>query len=244
MYAGLASAQAQSGNPKGVQLVQRIDDVLIGVDPISLAVVDNRYVTGIYVRVSADVTGAKPAAPLGYTHFLADCRAPMRFAVISTAATPFDLTPQGSSFRARHEAAQAAVKAITFKQVGMLDASRTVATFACQASLSPSVVVKIAHDLFEKAGPSDLRSALCDLRPNGGEDTREDVEVRFSDSEKVVAVRQQWMSTGKVTDAEISFGSGPLRWRIDRNAAEASLVTPEGKIIFVGSCVAGPSPTP
>jgi hypothetical protein len=68
--------------------------------------------------------------------------------------------------------------------------------------------------------------------------------VRFSDSEKVVAVRQQWMSTGKVTDAEISFGSGPLRWRIDRNAAEASLVTPEGKIIFVGSCVAGPSPTP
>ena len=252
LCAGAAIAHAQAGPAKGVQLVQRIDDVLVGVDPISLAVIDNRYVTGVAVRVNVNVgvnasplvADARPAAPLGYSHFLADCHSPMRFAVLSTAATPFDLTPQGSSFRARYDAARAALAGSAFAPVGMLDGSRALATFACKASLSPSGAVQIARDLFQQGGPADMRSALCDLRPDGALETREDVEVRFSDSEKVVAVQQQWMSTGKVTDTEISFGSGPARWRIDRNTAEASLVTPEGKVIFAGSCVAGGSPKP
>lgn len=244
----VAIVHAQAGNAKGVQLVQRIDDVLVGVDPISLAVIDNRYVTGVYVRVNVNLgvpmAGAQPTAPLGYSHFLADCSSTMRFAVISTATTPFDLTPLGSSFRARYDAARAALTGSAFAPIGMLDGSRAVATFACKASLSPSGSVQIARELFERGGPADIRSALCDLRPDGALETREDVEVRFSDSEKVVAVQQQWMSTGKVTDAEISFGSGPARWRIDRNTAEASLVAPEGRVIFVGSCVAGGNPRP
>ena len=244
LFAGAALAHAQAGNAKGVQLVQRIDDVLIGVDPISLAVIDNRYVTGVFVRVNAEVASTSPAPPLGYSHFLADCHSPMRFMVISTADTPFDLTPQGSSFRARYDAARAALNGLAFTPVGMLDASRAVATFACKASLSPARVAQTARDLFVHGGPPDLRSALCDLRPDGALEAREDVEVRFSDSEKVVAVQQQWMSSGKVTDAEISFGRGPARWRIDRNTAEASLVTPEGKVIFAGSCIAGSSPKP
>ena len=222
---GAAVVHAQAGPAKGVQLVQRIDDVLVGVDPISLAVIDNRYVTGVAVRVNVNVAGALPAAPLAYSHFLADCHSPMRFAVVSTAATPFDLTPQGSSFRARYDAARAALVGSAFAPVGMLDGSRAVATFACKASLSPSGATQIARDLFQQGGPADMRSALCDLRPDGALETREDVEVRFSDSEKVVAVQQQWMSTGKVTDTEISFGSGPARWRIDRNTAEATSAT-------------------
>ena len=51
-----------------------------------------------------------------------------------------------------------------------------------------------------------------------------------------------WMSTGTVTDAEIRFGSGPVRWRIDRNSAEADLVNAAGKVVFMGSCVAAGKP--
>ena len=87
-----------------------------------------------------------------------------------------------------------------------------------------------------------MRSAMCDLRPDGASVTREDVEVRFSDSEKVVSVNRQWLSSGRVTDAEISFGRGNARWRINRNTAEASLVDNNDKVVFVGSCVAGTKP--
>jgi hypothetical protein len=83
---------------------------------------------------------------------------------------------------------------------------------------------------------------MCDLRPDGASVTREDVEVRFSDSEKVVSVNKQWLSSGQVTGAEISFGSGAARWRIDRNSAEASLVNSAGRVIFAGSCVTGKPP--
>jgi ssRNA-specific RNase YbeY (16S rRNA maturation enzyme) len=82
---------------------------------------------------------------------------------------------------------------------------------------------------------------LCDLRPDGAYVAREDVTVRFSDSEKVVAVNNQWLTSGQVTDAEISFGSGTAKWRIDRNSAEAYLIDASGKLLFAGSCVAKPS---
>ena len=38
------AAISATGSGKGVQLVQRVDDVLFGVDPISLAILSNRYV--------------------------------------------------------------------------------------------------------------------------------------------------------------------------------------------------------
>ena len=95
--------------------------------------------------------------------------------------------------------------------------------------------------LFEAGGPPDVRTALCDLQPDGAFVTREDVEVRFSDSEKVVAVANQWLTSGRVTDTEISFGSGGSRWRIDRNTADASLIGGDGKILFMGSCIAKPT---
>ncbi len=225
---------AQAGSGKGVQLVQRVDDVLYGVDPISLAILSNRYVSGVMVKVNAN----QPSPVLGYSHFVADCQSPLRFAIVSSAQSPVDLTSQGASSRARYDAAKAAVDAATFSKVGMLDGSRSVAEFACSSTQRPARIAQIAKDLFEKGGPGDMRTALCDLQPDGALQTREDVEVRFSDSEKVVSVNRQWLSSGRVTDGEISFGSGGARWRIDRDTAEASLVRPGGKVSFVGSCVA------
>lgn len=233
-----------SSQTKAVLLVQRIDDVLYGVDPISLALVDAHHVSGVLVRVNATLSGNAnpPSGPLSYTHFVADCRLPLRLAALTTAASPFDLTPQGASARARLASAGLVLGGSMFVKTKMLDASRSTAEFACATSQRPARAVQIAKDLFEHGGPSDMRTALCDLQPNGAKQTHEDVSVRFSDSEKVVSVNNQWMSTGSVTDTEISFGSGPARWRIDRDTAEASLVTAAGKVIFMGSCVAAGKP--
>ena len=240
----LAQGNAQT---KAVLLVQRIDDVLYGVDPISLAIVDAHHVSGVLVRVNATLSGNvnQPSPPLSYTHFVADCRLPLRLATLATATSPFDLTPQGASARARLASANASLAgsaSSAFVRTKMLDASRSTAEFACATSQRPARAVQIAKDLFENGGPADMRTALCDLQPNGANQTREDVQVRFSDAEKVVSVNNQWMSTGSVTDAEISFGSGPARWRIDRDTAEASLVNSAGKVIFMGSCVAANKP--
>ena len=243
VLAGGAAAQTSaqtSSQTKAVLLVQRIDDVLYGVDPISLALVDAHHVSGVLVRVSATLSGSvnQPIPPLSYTHFVADCRLPLRLGVLSTASSPFDLTPQGASARARLASATVVLGSSMFVKTKMLDASRSTAEFACATSQRPARAVQIAKDLFENGGPSDMRTALCDLRPNGANQTHEDVSVRFSDSEKVVSVNNQWMSTGTVTDAEISFGSGPARWKIDRDTAEASLVTAAGTVMFMGSCIA------
>ena len=219
---------------KGLQLVQRVDDVLYGVDPISLALLGNRHVSGVLVRVNA----SQPSPVLGYSHFVADCKKPLRLAIVASAQSPLDLTPQGSSARARYAAATAALEDGVFMKATMLNGSWSVAQFACDSTQRPARTAQIARELFDKGGPGDMRTALCDLQPDGMAQTREDVEVRFSDSEKVVAVNGQWLSSGRVTDGEISFGSGGARWRIDRNTAEASLVRPGGKVSFVGSCVA------
>ena len=234
----MLGANAQPAGGMGVQLVQRIDDVLYGVDPISLAILNNRYVSGVLVRVNA----SQPTPVLGYSHFVADCQGPQRMAIVSSAQSTVELTPQGSSARARYEAAKAAVYApvegVRFSKASMLDGSRLVAGFACSSTQRPARTAQIAKELFENGGPADMRTALCDLQPDGGVETREDVEVRYSDSEKVVAVNNQWLSSGRVSNAEISFGSGGARWRIDRNTSEASLVTAGGKVIFAGSCAA------
>jgi hypothetical protein len=239
LFATCFGTHAQTAaQAKSVLLVQRIDDVLYGVDPISLALVDSHHVSGVLVKVHAE----KPSPALSYTHFVADCRLPMRAALLATAASPLDLTPQGASARARLAAASASLSGGLFIKTNMLDGSRATAEFACATSQRPARAVQIAKDLFENGGPSDMRTALCDLQPNGASRTHQDVSVRFSDSEKVVSVNHQWMSTGTVTNTEISFGSGPARWKIDRDTAEASLVNAAGKVIFMGSCVAATKP--
>ena len=63
-----SETSSATGSGKGVQLVQRVDDVLYGVDPISLAILSSRYVSGVMVRVNAN----QPSPVLGYSHFVAD----------------------------------------------------------------------------------------------------------------------------------------------------------------------------
>ncbi len=230
-----ASRNSDYSYNKGLQLVQRVDNVLFGVDPISLAPLGNRHVSGVLVRVNA----SQPSPVLGYSHFVADCKKPLRMHIVATAPSPLDLAPQGASARARYSAATAAIEGgSVFAKAHMLDGSWAVAEFACDSTQRPARTAQIARELFDKGGPSDMRIALCDLQTDGDLQTRQDVEVRFSDAEKVVAVNKQWLSSGRVTDSEISFGSGAARWRIDRAAAEASLVHPGGKVAFVGSCIA------
>jgi hypothetical protein len=241
------SALAQGVSPRGGQeaasgrgplLLQRIDDVLYGVDPISLVIVDRHRVSGVLVRVNAN----QPSPPMDYSHFVADCQGRMPVALLARAASPLDLTAQGASARARVQATADAVAggAAQFVDSRMLDGTRSLAEFACAATQRPAQAAQIAMALLDNGGPRDMRAALCDLRPDGAYVTREDVTVRFSDSEKVVAVNNQWLSSGQVTDAEISFGSGSAKWRIDRNSAEASLVDANGKRLFAGSCIAKP----
>ncbi len=234
------NSAAQSPSGKGPLLLQRIDDVLYGVDPISLAIVDNRYVSAILVRVNA----AKPHSPLNYTHFVADCKGAGQVAFLAVSVSPMDLTPQGASFRARLQAVQAALSApggAKFAKPAMLDGSRNMADFVCAASQRPSQAVALAKGILENSGPTDLRTALCDLQPDGVFVTREDVTVRFSDREKTVSVNNQWLTSGQVTPTEISFGSGTAKWRIDRASAEANLIDSTGRVIFAGSCVEKPA---
>jgi hypothetical protein len=246
-----AGVAAQPASGKGPLLLQRIDDVLYGVDPISLAVVDRHHVSGILVRVNAN----QPSPPLGYSHFVADCQGKYRVAILSTSQSPMDLTAQGASARARVQAAMALVSSPAtppaasgggalpqFVAATMLDGTRALAEFTCAASQRPAQAKLVAKDVLENGGPGDLRTALCDLQPDGAFVTREDVTVRFSDSEKVVSVNNQWLTSGKVTDTDISFGSGTAKWRIDRVSAEAQLIDSTGKLLFAGSCVARQKP--
>lgn len=242
-----AGLWAQTPTGKAPLLLQRIDTTLYGVDLLSLAVVDRHHVSGILVRVNA----AKPSPPLDYNHYVVDCRGAMRLAQIASAASPMDLTLTGASARARLQTATefiatagAAGEAAAlpgkpqFKALATIDGSRALAEFTCAAMQRPAQAAPLAQDVYANGGPNDLRTALCDLQPDGVFVTREDVTVRFSDSEKVVSVNHQWLTSGKVTDAEISFGSGSARWRIDRSTAEATLVDANGKVLFAGSCIA------
>ena len=90
-----------AGGGSGFQLVQRVDEVLFGVDPVSLGLIDNRYVSGTFVRVNV----LRPSPVIGYTSFVADCASPQRIAISESAsatedrhAERFQLLPQCGQF--------------------------------------------------------------------------------------------------------------------------------------------------
>jgi hypothetical protein len=234
-------------------MLQHIDEHLIGVDP-ALGIVDEQHISGIGLRLpSSSVpaltsnqastpppTATRPA-PV-YVHFVARCTGGLQWAQLREAASPMDLTPQGGSIRARTLAAREALATAALKPSDLRDGSRAWAQFACAASVRPAQAAQIAKEIAAQLGAWDMRVALCDLRANGNTSTHEDVEVRFSDQEKVVSVNGQWFAQAQVTDTEISFGNGSARWKIDRASAEATLVdVATGKELFAGSCVAGPA---
>jgi hypothetical protein len=225
---------------KGPLLVQQIDQFLYGVDPLSVAVVDAGHVSAIGIRLPAGESRSDAAQ---YLHYVARCDGGLQWALLREAASPLDLTPQGASARARTNAIRSQWSSLRFQPSNMRDASRSLAQFACAASSRPAQAAQIAKDILDNGGPWDMRTVLCDLQPDGAVVTREDVQVRFSDQEKVVAVNKQWFANAQVTDTEISFGNGSARWKIDRSTAEASLVdVATGKALFAGSCAAAPPP--
>ena len=80
-----------------------------------------------------------------------------------------------------------------------------------------------------------MQTVYCELQPDGSEETRPGVEVRFSESGNAVAVNRQWLSSGSVSPSEVSFGVNS-KWQIDRQALNVRRTGASGEMLFSGSC--------
>ena len=194
MASGLVHAQWTSN--RGYQLLQRIDDVLFGIDNLSLEILDRDHVAGTLLRINVD----KPYPLRGQTDFVVDCRKPMRMAV------------RTGTRQARVDPGK-----LEYVDVVLLDGTWASAEFACESTRQPGRASQVARHIYEKGGPDDMQTIYCDLQPDGSDEVRHGVEVRYSASASAVAVNQQWLSSGSVTEDEVRFGLNS-RWRIHRPA--------------------------
>ena len=209
-----AQASAQWNHNRGYQLLQRVDDVLFGVDNLSLVILDRRYVSGTLVRVNE----SQPVPIRGTTEFVADCQKPLRFAA----------KPQGAKTRALPAETE-------FSNAKLLDGTWFAAEFACESTRQPGRAARLAKDLFERGGPADMQTIYCELQPNGKNEMRAGVEVRFSESANAVVVNRQWLSSGEVSAEEVKFGTNS-KWRINRQALDVRRNGANGEMLFSGSC--------
>lgn len=216
---------------KDFQMVQRIDDVLIGVDTISLELIDGRYVVGSYFLINM----RQPSPIAGRADFVADCQSPLRLATLVSTMPSGSLSPDTPVLPPQRRAGSIDVKSLAFNAVHMLDGTWMVADFACVATSQPGRVNQLARKSLEQGGPPDMQTLYCDLQSDGKREVRRGVQIRFSDSEDAVVVNGQWLSSGYVTDTAIVFGSA-AQWVIDRSAREARLIAPNGKKLFTGAC--------
>ncbi|BDT69146.1 hypothetical protein os1_33350 [Comamonadaceae bacterium OS-1] len=218
---------------KDMQIVQRIDDVLVGVDAVSLAIIDRRHVAGSYFLINLH----QPSPVAGTAEFVADCQGPLRLATLASSLPSGSIKPETPLLQRRATALD--IASLTFNPVHMLDGSWMVAEFACRSSSQPGRARQIAQELLEKGGPPDLRSLWCDLQADGSTQTRRGAEVRFSASDDAVAVQTQWLSSGFVSDTEVVFGSG-AQWIVDRQPSRARLLGAGGTLLFTGACSSVP----
>jgi len=207
-------AWAQWTHNRGYQLLQRVDDVLFGVDNLSLRILDRRFVAGTLVRVNVH----QPSPVRGSAGFVADCNKPMRLALLPADA-PARPDPQ----------------TLEFAEVKVLDGSWVAAEFACESTRQPARAASVARDLFERGGPADLQTIYCELQPDGVEEARSGVEVRYSEAANAVAVNRQWLSSGQVSATEVVFGTNS-KWHINRQALDVRRTTANGEMLFSGSC--------
>lgn len=221
---------------KDMQIVQRIDDVLVGVDAVSLDVLDRRYVAGSYFLINLH----QPSPVLGTAEFVVDCQNPLQLATLASNLPSGTLKSETPQVQRRATAVDTA--SLAFTPVHMLNGSWMVAEFACRSTNQPGRARQIAQELLEKGGPPDQLSLWCDLQPKGSKQTRHGTEVRYSASDNAVAVQTQWLSSGFVSDTEVVFGSG-AQWIVDRQPHQALLVGAGGARLFVGACRSTP-PTP
>lgn len=208
------SVSAQWVSNRGYLLLQRVDDVLFGVDNLSLVILDRWHVAGTMARVNAD----RPDPIRGITDFVVDCQKPLRFA--ARPAGPQGRGPAGT---------------LEFAAASVLDGTLFVAEFACESTRQPGRAARLARELFERGGPADTQTVYCEMQPDGSEVTRPGVEVRFSEGANAVAVNRQWLSSGQVTPTTVRFGTRST-WRIDRQALDIRRVAESGEMLFSGTC--------
>ena len=228
-----AWAAPDSPASKDMQIVQRIDDVLVGVDAVSLAIIDRRHVAGSYFLINLH----QPSPVAGTAEFVADCQSPLRLATLVSSLPSGSIKPETPLLQRRATALD--IASLVFAPVHMLDGSWMVAEFACRSSSQPGRARQIAQELLEKGGPPDQLRLWCDLQPNGSKQTRRSAEVRYSASDNAVAVQTQWLSSGFVSDTEVVFGSG-AQWIVDRQPSRARLLGPGGARLFMGACRSTP----
>ena len=209
---GVVNAQWTSN--RGYQLLQRVDDVLFGVDTLSLSVLDRQHVAGTLVRVNV----LQPNPVRGKSEFVAECSRPLRFALIP------------ANVRGRPQIAQ-----LEFVQAKIQDGTWFAAEFACEATRQPGRAARIARDLYERGGPADTQIIYCELQPDGKADARPAVEVRFSQEFSAVAVNRQWLSSGVATPEEVRFGTVGV-WHVDRQAMNVRKNLASGEMVFSGTC--------
>ena len=218
---------------KDMQIVQRIDDVLVGVDAVSLAIIDRSHVAGSYFLINLH----QPSPVAGTAEFVADCQSPPRLATLASSLPSGSIQPEIPLLQRRATALD--IASLTFNPVHMLDGSWMVAEFACRSTSQPGRARQIAQELLEKGGPPDMRSLWCDLQADGSTQTRRSAEVRYSASDDAVAVQTQWLSSGFVSDTEVLFGSG-AQWIVDRQPSRARLLGSGGALLFTGACRSTP----
>lgn len=208
------SVHGQWVSNRGYQLLQRVDDVLFGVDNLSLQILDRSHVAGTLLQLNVH----KPYPVRSRVDFVAQCGQPMRLA-LRTGDARLPVLPG----------------TLEFADVSWLDGSWAAAEFACETTRQPGRAAQLARAMYERGGPSDMQTLYCDLQPDGSSEVRKGVEVRFSPSANVVAVNQQWLSSGSVTAEEVRFGSNSI-WRINRQALDIRRSAPGGEMLFSGLC--------
>lgn len=218
---------------KDMQIVQRIDDVLVGVDAVSLQIVDRSHVSGTYFLINL----RQPSPVAGNADFVVDCQVPLRIATLESTLPSGSLKTDTPPLQRRSGPLDMAQ--LAFAPVHMLDGTWLVAEFACRSTSQPGRARQIARQLLEQGGPPDMRTLYCDLRADGSSQVRRGVELRFSEQEDAVAVNKQWLSSGFVDDKEVVFGSG-AQWIVDRQASRARLVAPGGALLYSGPCDSRP----
>ncbi|MBC7682635.1 MAG: hypothetical protein H7172_09900 [Ferruginibacter sp.] len=218
---------------KDLLIVQRIDNVLVGVDAVSLKIIDRRFVAGSYFLINLH----RPNPVLGTAEFVADCQSPLRLATLASSLPSGALQPETPLLQRRATALD--IDSLSFSPVHMLNGSWMVAEFACRSTSQYGRARQIALELLEKGGPPDMRRLWCDLQADGSTQTRPNAEVRYSPSDDAVAVQTQWLSSGFVRDTEVVFGSG-AQWIVDRQPSRARLVGAGGAKLFVGACRSAP----
>ncbi|MCB2040369.1 MAG: hypothetical protein KDH48_06015 [Rhodoferax sp.] len=208
------ATQAQWASNRGYQLLQRVDDVLFGVDNLSLQILDRTHVAGTLLHINVD----RPYPVRSRVDFVAECATPMRLAIRTGRASD-----------------RAPLESLEFSDVSWLDGSWAAAEFACESTRQPGRAAQLAREMYERGGPPDTEVVYCDLQPDGSTEVRKGVEVRFSPSANAVSVNRQWLSSGSVTADEVRFGANSV-WRINRQALDIRRSAPGGEMLFSGLC--------